>query len=213
MPPHRSRWRRPLRSRLRRRSPVVWWAVAAALAGTTGLTVDSALARADAQASRFGRLRTVPVATRAVAAGQVVGDDAVRLERRPASLLPAAAPASDPAKRVAVVALLAGEVIVEPKLAPAGRRGAVALLPPGARALAIPGGVGGRPPAGVGDRVDVLATFPEAEEPTVVVAERALVVAVDPEADTVTVAVRRQDAPRVAFALVAGTVTLALAAA
>lgn len=212
MPPSRSRWRRPLRSRLRR-APLVWWAAAAALAATTGVTVDSALARAEHQARRFGGLRTVPVATRAVAAGEVVGNDGMRLERRPGSLLPAGAPATRVAERVAVVPLLPGEVIVESKLAPAGRRGAAALLPAGARALAIPGGAGGRPPAGVGDRVDVLATFPEAEEPTVVVAEEALVVAIDPEADTTTVAVRREDAPRVAFALVAGTVTLALAGA
>lgn len=209
MPPRRSRWRRSLRSRLRR-TPVLWWAAAAALAATTGLTVDAALTRAEALSARFGRLRQVPVATRAVSPGEVVGDDGVRLERRPASLLPAAAPARQAAGRVAVVALLPGEVIVEPKLAPAGRRGAAALLGPGARALAIPGGPGGRPAAGVGDRVDVLATFAGGDEPTVVVAEAAVVVAVDPQADTTTVAVRREEAPRLAFALAAGTVVLAL---
>lgn len=209
MPPPRSRWRRPLRSRLRR-TPAIWWAAAAALAAITGVSVDSALTRAEAMSARFGALRQVPVAARAVSPGEVVGADGVRLERRPASLLPAAAPARQAAERVAVVALLPGEVIVEPKLAPAGRRGAAALLGPGARALAIPGGPGGRPPAGVGDRVDVLATFAEGGEPTVVVAEAALVVAIDPEADTTTVAVRRDEAPRVAFALAAGAVVLAL---
>lgn len=209
MPPPRSRWRRPLRSRLRR-APAIWWTAALVLAAATGLAVDSALTQAGALADRFGELREVPVAARAVSPGEVVGADGVRLERRPASLLPAAPPARDPAERVAVVALVPGEVIVEPKLAPAGRRGAAALLGPGARALAIPGGAAGRPAAGVGDRVDVLATFAEADQPTVVVAEEALVVAVDPQADTTTVAVRRDEAPRVAFALAAGTVVLAL---
>lgn len=209
MPPPRSRWRRPLRSRLRR-APAVWWTAAVVLAAATGLAVDSALTQAGALSARFGELREVPVAARPVSPGEVVGADGVRLERRPASLLPAAPPARRPAERVAVVALVPGEVIVEPKLAPAGRRGATALLGLGARALAIPGGAAGRPAAGVGDRVDVLATFAEADQPTVVVAEEALVVAVDPEADTTTVAVRRDEAPRVAFALAAGTVVLAL---
>ena len=210
MPPTRSRRRRPLRSRLRR-TPVIWWLAAATLSVTTAVIVDSALARADDHTRRFGALRAVPVATQAVGAGEVLGAAAVRIERRPAALLPAGEPATGAAGRVARVPLLAGEVVVEAKLAPPGRRGATAIVPAGTRALAIPGGPGGRPPARVGDRVDLLATFPDAEEPTVVVAEAALVVAVDHQADTTTVAVGRQEAPRVAYALAAGTLTLALA--
>lgn len=211
MPPTRSRRRLPLRWRLRR-TPVIWWLAAAALAATTAIVVESALARADAHTRRFGALRAVPVATRGIEAGEVLGTEGVRIEHRPAALLPAGEPATGAAGRVARVPLLAGEVVVEAKLAPPGRRGATAMVPGGTRALAIPGGPGGRPPARVGDRVDLLATFPAAEEPSVVVAEAALVVAVDHQADTTTVAVRREEAPRVAFALAAGTLTLALIA-
>jgi hypothetical protein len=69
-------------------------------------------------------------------------------------------------------------------------------------------------PVEIGDRVDVLATFDTGAtgatgaEPTVVVARDALVVA--HADDAVTVAVERDIAPRVAYALAAGTITLAL---
>jgi hypothetical protein len=64
----------------------------------------------------------------------------------------------------------------------------------------------------VGDRVDVLATFDPGVsgdgEPTFAVATGAVVVHVGD--DAVTVAVRQAAAPRVAYALAAGTVTLVL---
>jgi Flp pilus assembly protein CpaB len=93
------------------------------------------------------------------------------------------------------------------------------------RALAVPSGGDGRGGLALerGHRVDVLATFdtgvPEpvavatteaddGQAPTFPVAAGALVLDVGTE--SVTIAVRPREAPRVAFALARGTVTLAL---
>lgn len=214
------RWRRRLRVWIRR-SSLVWWLGVAALALVTASVVRSSLASADALAQRYGALRLVPVVVSPVDAGEALPRSAVRMAERPASTLPdaplARGGAAGAAGRTALVPLVPGEVLVASKLAPAGLRGAAALLPRGMRAVAIPGGPGGRPPAAVGDRVDILATFSEAASshaaggpPTVVVAARALVLALDTESDTVTVAVPPDDLPAVVFAITAGTVTLAL---
>lgn len=214
------RWRRRLRVWVRR-SALVWWLGTAALALVTAWVVRSSLASAEALAERYGSLRLVPVVVSPVDAGEEVPRSAVRMEERPASTLPDAPPvrggASGAAGRTALVPLVPGEVLAASKLAPVGLRGAAALLPRGMRAVAVPGGPGGRPPAGVGDRVDILATFAEAvsthtegRPPTVVVAARAMVLAVDSEADTVTVAVPPDELPAVVFAIASGTVTLAL---
>ena len=100
------------------------------------------------------------------------------------------------------------------QLAPDGRRGLAALLPPGSRAVAVPNG---RPGLALvrGDQVDVLATFDPAgvsdgAPPTFPVALGALVVDVGDE--SASVAVSPDEAARVAFALASGVVTLALAA-
>jgi len=82
-------------------------------------------------------------------------------------------------------------------------------VPAGRRAVAVPTVAG--LPVEVGDRVDVLATFDTGAtgaEPTIVVARDALVVA--HEDDAVTVAVEQDAAPRVAYALAVGTITLVL---
>ena len=57
--------------RLRRltRSPFAYWAAVVALAAFTAFTVAGQVGRAEAQAARYGRLRPVVVATRAVEAG------------------------------------------------------------------------------------------------------------------------------------------------
>ncbi|MDP8992888.1 MAG: RcpC/CpaB family pilus assembly protein, partial [Actinomycetota bacterium] len=108
------------------------------------------------------------------------------------------------------VPVVAEEVLLEAKLAPWGVQGIAALVPPGRRALAVPAGKGGLA-LRRGQRVDVLATFDVTDgrsEPTFPVASAALVVDVGEEA--VTVAVGPEEAPRVAFAVARGTVTLAL---
>ena len=210
-----------------RRSPLGFWALALALSLASGLTVSRLVGEAARRAQRLGGLVDVPVTTRSVDAGRPPRPGDVAVRRLPAAVLPAGRPAHRPEGRVTLVPLVRGEVVLAARLAPDGLRGVAALVPPGHRALAVPaepGGLSLRP----GDRVDVLATFDlaaggtqggegeggegeggEAEEaPTFPVATAALVVDVTGEA--VTVAVPPAQAPRVAFALARGTVTLAL---
>ena len=206
------RWRRRLRSWVRR-SAIAWWAAVAVLALLTGGVVRSNLSRSSAVLREVGPLRQVPVVVRPVDVGEVVGDGDVVLRRRPSSMLPADGLADDAVGRVALVPLVPGEVVVASKLAPDGLRGAAALLPDGMRALAVPAGPAGRPPASIGDHVDVLASWSSADGsivPTVVVAAGALVLALDDESDAVTIAVATEDAPAVADAITNATVTLAL---
>jgi Flp pilus assembly protein CpaB len=204
------------RRRLFRRSPLPFWVLTLGLAAGTGLFVARLVDEASAAATRYGRLRAVPVVVRPVQAGQVVGPADVARRSVPAAFVPAGEVTGDAAGRVALVPLVPGEVLLQARLAPWGLRGAAALLPPGTRALAVPAGPGGRPPLQPGDRVDVLATFEHGEaegaRPTFAVASGALVVHVDDDDETVTVAVPAGDAPRLAFALTAASVTLALSA-
>lgn len=172
------------------------------------------MGEASARASRLGGLVDVPVATRRLDAGVALRTTDVAVRRLPAALLPNGQLAASPAGKVALVPLAAGEVLLAAKLVPDGVSGVAALVPDGHRALAVPvdaGALALRP----GDRVDVLATFDVADAgaqpagpPTFPVAAGALVV--DATDDAITVAVTADEAPRVAFALARGTVTLAL---
>ena len=202
--------------RLRRlaRSPFAYWAAVVALAAFTALTVSGQLGKAEAQAARYGRLRTVVTATRTVEVGSVLRPADVAVTSMPAAFLPEGAIAATGAVvgRTVVVPLLRGVPVVAGHLAPDGLEGLAALLPTGTGAVAVPAG-----PASVrvrrGDRVDVLATFdppPAGEDPTFSVARAALVVDVGEEA--VAVAVPSDDVARVAYAVAAGVVTLALTA-
>ncbi len=207
-------WRRRARA-WTRRSPVRWWTAVAALGLLTLIVVRSALATAADAKATYGPPVLVPVVITAVAAGDAVAPSAVVSTRRPSSSVPDAEVAQDWAGRTALVPLVPGEVLLASKLAPDGLVGAAALLPAGARALAIPGGPGGRPPLTIGDRVDVLATVADSGEagasaPTLTVATAALVLHVDDATDTVTVAVTPDEAPAVAFAVATAAVTLAL---
>lgn len=203
------------RRRFFRRSRLPFWVLTLGLAAATGLFVARLVEEAAAAAARYGGLRPVPVVLRSVEAGQVIGPADVAHRQVPAAFVPPGEVAREPVGRTALVPLLPGEVLLRARLAPWGLRGAAALLPAGTRALAVPAGPGGRPPLRPGDRVDVLATFerdtePEGARPTFAVASGALVVAVDDDDETVTVAVPAADAPRLAFAVAAGSVTLAL---
>lgn len=199
-----------------RRSPLPFWALAVALSLVTGLTVTRLVGEASSRASRLGGLVDAPVVTRQVDAGATLRAGDVAVRRLPAALLPDGPLARAPAGKVVLVPVTAGEVLLAAKLAPEGLRGVAALVPPGHRALAVPvdaGDLSLRP----GHRVDVLATFEVADAgaepggaPTFPVATAALVV--DTTDEAVTVAVDADEAPRVAFALARGTVTLALTA-
>lgn len=187
-----------------------WWVLAALAALLAGATVARLTNEAAAQAARWGAGRQVMVATRSLDAGAEIGPGDVELVERPTAMVPAT-PAEDPLGRRLSHPVLAGEVVVEERLAPAGSGAVAARLPAATVGLAVPhDGRGLR--LAVGDHVDVLATFePEAAgsaDPTFPVARAAQVVDVTDEG--VTVAVQEEDAPRVAYALAVAIVTLAL---
>ena len=210
------------------RAAAVWWLAAFTLAAATGLAVTRLVGRAEAQAARYGSVRTVAVAARPLDAGTVLAEGDVERRTLPAAFLPAAPVAPEPVGHALLVAVAEGEPLLEAKLAAFGVRGVASLLPPGTRALAVPVGPAS-PPLQRGDRVDVLATFdttpagaetdgvlvagagPADGAPTFPVAEGAVVVDVGEEA--VSVAVRAEEAPRLAFTLARGTATIALTAA
>jgi Flp pilus assembly protein CpaB len=221
--------RRRIRSRgrawrLRRmaRHPAVFWLLAVAVAAATTLTVSNHLESAEAARRQWGTSRPVVVVVDDIAAGERIRAGAVEIQSRPTAMVPEGAMSEDPAGRVASVALHAGEILLAPRVAPSGVTGVAAVLPLGTRALAVPAGPG-TPPLEPGNRVDVLATFgaPDpytgeahtsgAAEPTFIVATAAMVVMVTEEA--VTLAVSGEEAPRLAFALTVGVVTLALVGA
>ena len=217
----RPRSRRLRSGALRRmtRSAPVFWAAVAALAAVTGLTAARLVGQAEASAARYGSLRPVVVATRPVAMGAVLRPGDVAVRELPASFLPEGhvAASAEAVGRTVVVALFPGLPVVRDHLAPDGLRGVAAVLPPGTRAVTVPGG-GASAPVRPGDVVDVLATFdpamsahagPGAAEPTFAVAVAALVV--DVGDDSATVAVRPEEAKRVTFAVVQGVVTLVVA--
>lgn len=195
-------------SRLRHRRRVPYWLVAGLIALATALLVGRLVSAAAAERARWGEVRTTVVTTRAVAAGTGLRGH-VAERRLPAAMVPRGALAAVPDGAVAAVDLAAGEVVVEARLAGAGRSTVAARLPGGTRGVAVPTGNG--LPVELGDRVDVLATFDPKDagaDPTVTVARDALVIAVGK--DAVTVAVSTAAAPRVAYALATGTVTLVL---
>jgi Flp pilus assembly protein CpaB len=176
------------------RIPLVRLLVALGLGLATFLTVRSALAAApDA-----GPQVEVPVVARPVRAGATLAAGDVRTARLPAAALPDAEPDPSPVGRTARVDLVPGEVVLADRLGP---RGLAALLPAGARALAVPRAAG-TPPLEPGQRVDLLATGR-------VVVPAASVLAIDDSGTTV--AVPEAAAPAVAEAIAAGAVTLSLA--
>lgn len=196
------------------RSPLIYWVTVVALACVTAATVSRLVGRAGAEAARFGHLRPVVTAVSPLEVGAVVRPGDVAVRSVPAAFLPegALAMASAAIGRTVVVALFRGAAMVAGNLAPDGMAGIAALLPVGARAVAVPTGAESVP-LRRGDRVDVLATFdpPQpGEEPTFPVAEGALVVDVGPEAASL--AVGADEAKRVAYALAAGRVTLTVTA-
>jgi pilus assembly protein CpaB len=204
-----------VRLRLLSRSPLVYWAAVAALALVTALAVSQLLGRAQAEAARYGSPRTVLVATRDVQLGDSVGAGDIALRRLPAALVPPGSirDQKDAVGRVAVVPIFDGEPVLRRHLAPWGRRGVAALLPPGTRGITVAAGATASR-VQRGDLVDVLATFDPASapgpEPTFPVARGAVVV--DVREESVTIAVDPEEAKRVAFAGTHGAVTLTVTA-
>jgi len=197
------------------RSPLSFWTVVALLGLLTATVVGRTMARARAEAARYGSVRNVAVVTRPVAVGTVVHAADVANRSMPAAFLPDGAVSSlaDVVDHTAVVPLFQGQAVVRSDLAPWGLKGIPALLPAGTRAVAGPTG-SATPPLHTGDTVDVLATFDAQSagsgDPTFPVAEEAPVV--DVGSESVTVAVTPAEASRVAYAVARGAVTLVVSA-
>lgn len=213
--PHRPP--RPRRSPLLllRRRPRLWWVLSLALAGVAASAVASTVGRAEAERDRWGPSAPVVVATRDVEPGEPLAEAGLVVERRPRATVPASALTRIPPDAVAGAAIVDGEVVVAERLAGEGLRGPAARLPHGTRAMAVPAEPGLTPPVAVGDVVDVLVAVPDdaagGGPPGFTLVAGALVVAVGEDATTI--AVPRDDAPRLAVALGAGAVTLALVGA
>lgn len=183
------------------RYPWLYWSAVGLVCVVATAVVMALVGRATASARSLGRTVSVPVAARPLALGAVVEDGDVRWRLLPTSVLPEAPVEGSPVGRTLVVPVVAGEVLVTAKFAPDGLSGVAALLPAGARALAVPVAAA-NPSVQRGDRVDLLA---ESD----VIARDAVVLDVGDE--VVTVAVVADEAPRVAEALSTGVVTVALA--
>lgn len=206
----RRRW---LPRRVRRHPLVRVGATALALL-LMGTVLQHVAAPALAAQRRWGATRSVVVARHRLAIGDVVDAGAITTESWPVAVVPDGAIDVAPIDQTVIATIEPGEALNSDRLAPGGRHGVAALLPPGWKALAVPVGPTVVTLA-VGDRVDLIAGFDSAtatdgQAPAFVAARDALVVAVDEQ--RVTVAVRDEDAPRVAFAVVAGTIVPALRA-
>jgi Flp pilus assembly protein CpaB len=192
-----------------RRRPLPFWLLAVVLGVATALLVGSLVSSAEAERARWGELRPTLVATADVAGGDHLTASDVAVRRLPAALVPPGALRSLPPGAVVAVDVHRGEAVLAARLVGPGSSAVAARIPAGTRGVAVPTGSG--LPLVVGDRVDVLATFDATiseGEPTFAVARRAVVVHVGE--DAVTVAVGESSAPKVAYALAAGTVTLVL---
>lgn len=197
------------RIRLRRR-PLPYWFLAGIVALATAALMARLVGDAAAERARWGSLRPAVVLRRDIGAGDEITAREAAVRMLPAGVVPRDALRRLPGKAVAAVELTAGEFLVERRLAGHGPSRVAARLPRGTRAIAVPGA--GALPLVIGDRVDVLATFDPktsaGDAPTFAVAQDATVV--DVGRDAVTIAVGTASASKVAYALVAGAVTLVL---
>ena len=199
-----------LRRALRR--PIVWWALVALAAITTGVSVQQQYARAVEQQLAWGSQARVVVATADIDVGESIAS-ATELRVWPSAVVPDGALTDISVDDVARVRLVTGELILAERVSSGATGGLVDLLPAGTVAVGVPIG-SGTPPLSVGDRVDLLATFnrrtdqPTDEPDTTKVAERAVVV--DVTSDVVTVAIDSDRAAATASALSRAAVTIAL---
>ncbi len=211
-----------VRARRAAARPLVRRIAVGVLAVATGLVVTSLVTSAEAARDRWGRTRPVVVATRDLSPGDTIDGSNVEVRWLPEASAGPAALREAPTGAVVSQPVVAGEALVEQRLAPDGLSGVAALVPAAQRAVAVPLGPVGAPPLSIGDLVDVLAVVPVAaeghadagadtREPAFRLVEDAVVVDVGEQ--SVSVAVPEVDAPRLAWTLTNGSVVLALAGA
>jgi Flp pilus assembly protein CpaB len=197
-----------------RRSPsrVGRWVLAAGLAVLAAALFTHLTGQATDTVAGWGHTRSVIVARRDLAPGQVVATDDIVRRDLPDAAVPASALVDDPTGRVVTSPIIVGEVVSRQRLAPDGLQGIAALVPDGHRAIAVPtAGTGLH--LRIGDRVDVFA--PGRTDGGSTRSDRADAVAagavvVDVGETAVTVAVDRTEVAALARALGQGTPVLAL---
>lgn len=201
-----------------RRHPALFWVLAGGLSLFTGIFVLQLVGQAESQASRFGGMRQVLVATRRIERGSPLNSTNSEVRSVPKVFVPAGVLNSPSDGVIVTDDLEVGEFIVTTRLAQGDLSPTASLIPPGKRAIAIPT-EGTALPLALSDRVDVLATMVPSDlaahssasspsAPTFPIARDAVVIANDD--DGATVAVSEDEAARIAYALTAGVVTLVL---
>lgn len=198
---------------LLRRHRVLYWATALVLLSVTVVSVSTISARADRAREAYGTSVAVVVAQADVAAGALIGPGDVAIADIPRALVPEGS-ATEAVGRRASAPIVAGEVVVDARLAPFGRSATVARLPEGTRGIAIPI-FDAAPPTELGDRVDLIASldplgYPDRPGTSIVSAD---VVVVSTGDTAITVAVPLGDMAAVADAVANGSVMLALSSA
>jgi hypothetical protein len=123
-----------------RRSPsrVGRWVLAAGLAVLAAALFTHVTGQATDTVAGWGHTRSVIVARRDLAPGQVVATDDVVRRDLPDAAVPASALVDDPTGRVVTSPIVVGEVVSRQRLAPDGLQGIAALVPDGHRAIAVP---------------------------------------------------------------------------
>jgi hypothetical protein len=182
--------------------PLAYWSLTIALAVGTGAVVQRSAAAATDARRRWGDSRPTLIATRAIAAGELVDATDAEVRSVPLALRPDAALDALPSEpRPAVAALAVGEIVTAGRVGRGGRSPTAALLPDGARgvAVAVPDGL----PVRVGDTVDVVGTAGTLTRGARVV---------QAGDTTAVVAVAETDAPAVARAAADGDAVLVLVA-
>lgn len=176
------------------RSPWLYWAIVAVLAGTAGLLVMRAASGVDAARQSWGETRQVVVASRTIEPGGPL-DGFVSRREMPSPVVPADAVTDLDADAVARQRIAAGEIVVAHDVAPSAAP--QSLIPAGWLAVAMSEPVASG--AAVGDAVSVATGG-------IVVASDGLVVGVVGEARLV--AVPADEAAQVAQAASTGDVAV-----
>jgi hypothetical protein len=176
------------------RSPWLYWAIVAVLAGTAGLLVMRAVSGVDAARQSWGETRAVFVTRQAIEPGSPL-DGHVSRREMPSPVVPADAVTAVDADAVARQRIAAGEIVVTHDVSPSAAP--KSLIPAGWLAVAVSEPVASG--ATVGDAVSVATGG-------IVVATDGLVVDVVGEA--VLVAVPADEAAQVAQAASTGDVAV-----
>ncbi len=207
-PPRRlPRRRRPLRPAAARRRTIAAWLAVAAAATLAATSVSAAVEEAHDTVTRLGPTRVAYRTVAALPPGHVLAGTDLEAVAVPVDLLPEGAVGGPPDGRVTRAAVGRREVLVEPRLSPAGVSPEQALLAAGRRAVTVPGRHQ-RIPARPGDGADLVGVT-TVEGRASVVARDAVVLAVDDEGD-VTLSIAPDDLAATAAAIATGVVVVAV---